>query len=168
MVISINLAHLPGTSNHLGCKQAEESLAPSMYVRLLPSDRIFVEFWYSVSSKQTGTRLQDQGSISGLSTLGLGAGSAIVNALGIQKIGDIEPIKSNWTYHICESESKINRSFVLQASDFVTINKQQYAKITLPDYVLGVLGVTYKPIVFESPTSAITDAQRAEVAKNSR
>jgi hypothetical protein len=141
------------------------SVFDKMYTTLLPSDRIYVEFWYSVSSKTTGTRIQDQGNILGFGALGGGAGSSLINALGISRIGDIEPIKSDWTYHICEGETKINRKFVLQASDFVEIDNQKYARITLPDYVIGVLGVTYSPISFVTPSTPITDDQRAEVAQ---
>lgn len=131
---------------------------------LLPSDRIYVEFWYNVRTKSTGTRIQDQGNLSPFGLLGGGAGNNIISAIGLTRIGDIEPIKSNWTYHICESETKLNREFVLSESDFIEINKQKYARIVLPDYILGVLGVTVTPIEFVTPSTDLTDEQKSAAA----
>jgi len=126
-------------------------------IRLLPADRLYAEFWFSVSSRITGTNLGDLGSgaFAALGFLGAGAGSAIGGAIACSLAGNSERTKSRWVFHVCDAETRLNREFILTEEHISS------GIITLPDYVMGVLGVTKKAIAFVTPSTSLTEEQIA-------
>jgi len=127
-------------------------------INLLPADRIYAEFWYGVSSRVTGTNLGDLGggSFDALGFLGGGAGAGIGGALSCSLQGDSEQVKSRWVFHVADAESRINNEIILTKENIKT------GIISLPDYVIAVLGVTRNPIVFASTDVTLTKEQIAK------
>lgn len=130
-------------------------------IRLLPSDRLYAEFWFGVSSRITGTNLADQGqgAFAALGFLGAGGGANIGFALGCTLIGDSERTISKWVFHVCDAETRLNRVHVLTKEEIAS------QTITLPDYVIGFLGITREPIAFVTPTNPLTPEQIDEAKK---
>lgn len=126
-------------------------------VKLLPADRLYAEFWYGVSSRITGTNLGDLGNgvFETLGFLGAGAGAGIGGAIACSLIGDSERTTSRWVFHVTDAESRLNREITLTQENITS------GTITLPDYVIAVLGVTRSPIVFVTPTTPLTTEQIA-------
>jgi len=124
-------------------------------IKLLPADRLYAEFWYSVGSRITGTNLGDlgQGAFGALGFLGAGAGAALGGAIACSLIGDSERTTSRWVFHVADAESRINREIILNQENITT------GIITLPDYVIAVLGITRNPIVFVTPETPLTTEQ---------
>jgi len=124
-------------------------------IKLLPADRLYAEFWFGVRTRITGTNLGDagQGAFAALGFLGGGAGAVIGSALACSLTGDAERTISKFVFHVCDSESRLNREIVLTADNIKT------KTITLPDYVIAVLGVTKAPIEFVTPTTPLSQAQ---------
>ena len=124
-------------------------------IRLLPADRLYAEFWFGVSSRITGTNLGDlgRGAFEALGFLGGGAGANIGGAIACSLAGDSERTKARWVFHVCESETRLNREFIL------TEEQVSSGIIELPDYVMGILGITKEPIEFVTPTTPLTEEQ---------
>ena len=139
--------------------QGGQIISEREVIRLLPADRLYAEFWFGVRTRVTGTSLNylspggNTGFIFG--TLGGGAGFGIGSALGCSLQGDAERTLSRWTFHVCDSETRLNREIVLTQENITS------KQITLPDYVLGVLGITRAPIVFVTPDTPLTEEQIA-------
>jgi hypothetical protein len=121
-------------------------------IRMLPSSRMTVELQYSIRSDISGTNLNNlsPGGNTGfiLGGLGGGAGFGIGAALGCSLLGDIEPTRSKFIFHIAESQTVINR--------IITVTEEMLAEATANDgqivydfkneYLIGVLGVTKQAI----------------------
>ena len=139
--------------------QGGQIISEREVIRLLPADRLYAEFWFGVRTRVTGTSLNDlsPGGNAGFifGTLGGGAGFGIGSALGCSLQGDAERTLSRWTFHVCDSETRLNREVVLTQENITS------KQITLPDYVLGVLGITREPIVFVTPDTPLTEEQIA-------
>jgi len=126
-------------------------------IRLLPSSRLAVELQYSIRSDITGTSLNDlsPGGNTGflLGGLGGGAGFGLGAALGCSLLGDIEPTHSQFVFHVCESNTKINKTIpVTQEMLDVVENTDNPDNIVeyefTNEYILGVLGVTSDSLEF--------------------
>ncbi len=123
-------------------------------IKQLPSNRISVELQYSVRSDMTGTSINslspggNAGFISG--SLGGGAGFAIGAAIGCSLLGDIEPTRSRFVFHVCEAQTKINRSIIItqgmidEAQDNDGICTYTFSN----EYPIGILSVTKEKIIF--------------------
>jgi len=139
--------------------QGGQIISEREVIRLLPADRLYAEFWFGVRTRVTGTSLNDlsPGGNTGFifGTLGGGAGFGIGSALGCSLQGDAERTLSRWTFHVCDSETRLNREVVLTQENITS------KQIILPDYVLGVLGITRAPIVFVTPDTPLTEEQIA-------
>lgn len=117
-------------------------------IRLLPSNRLSIEFQYSVRSDITGTSLNslspggNAGFIFG--TLGGGAGFGIASALGCSLLGDIEPTRSQFIFHVCLSETRINRSIPVtqEMLDQAKSNNGLATYQFLNEYPIAFLGIT--------------------------
>lgn len=137
--------------------QGSQVISQREVVRLLPSDRLYAEFWFGVKTRVTGTSLNDlspggnAGFIAG--SLGLGGAVPIASALGCSLQGNSERTISKWVFHVCESQTKINREFI------ITEENISNGYIILPDYILGVLGITKKPIEFVTQSTLLTEEQ---------
>jgi hypothetical protein len=95
-----------GFINETGTFREEE-------VRVIPASRLAVELQYSVraTSGTTLNSLAGSGGVGGLfGGLGGGAGFGIGSALGLGLQGDFEPTDSTFIFHLCEAESRINRT----------------------------------------------------------
>lgn len=137
-----------------------ETISNKEIINVLPSDRIYAEFQFSVRSRVTGTNLGDlgQGAFATLGLLGLGSG-AVASSLACFLQGDSERVASKFVFHVCESSTFINQEIVLTEDDVKT------GTLNLPNYIAGVLGVTSEPIQFVSPTVPLTQEQ-IQKAKN--
>lgn len=121
-------------------------------VQMLPSDRISVEFQYSIRSDITGTSLNslspggNAGFIAG--SLGAGAGFALGSAIGCSLLGDIEPTKSRFVFHVCKSETKRNARVPITQSmlDEAKANKGVATYQFGGEYPIAFLGITLEPI----------------------
>lgn len=152
-------------------------LLPSMIKsrKVLPSDKLYTEIW--VQNGSAAIRIPDQ---------------FIQPLAGIDIqfwpfIGQITPIDTKYTYHICESETYVNIPIVvdkkkfpilvvqepkldengqviLDENDEAVLQDVEYLRIELPYYILGVLGVTKNPIIFATPNQKLTNEQLAAVA----
>lgn len=129
-------------------------------VRMLPSSRMSVELQYSIRSDLTGTSLNslspggNAGFIAG--GLGGGAGFGILSALGCSLLGDIEPTRSRFVFHIAESQTILNRS-ILVTKEMLQEAKDNDGQIVYDfqnEYLIGVLGITRQPIVFTKEEEA--------------
>lgn len=133
-------------------------------INLLPTQTIYAEFWYTVQSTITGTKLKDLGG----SLFDGPFGSYIPRDIGLTPLGDLKPIITKWVFHLAESETKINREYTIKNSDiFVDDDGKQRIRINLTDYVLTVLGVTIKPIKFVKSNKAIPDDVRISAYNSS-
>jgi len=122
-------------------------------VQLLPSNRISVEFQYSVQSGVTGTTLNDlagSGGVAGIfGGLGGGAGAGIGGVLGCSLLGDFEPTVSTFIFHFMDGENRINRIITLTDAMLEEASSNDGVfEYTLPTEVAGVLGVTLSPLEF--------------------
>lgn len=155
---AVGTTALPKTKRVNGSIISEKDI-----VKVLPADRIYAEFWFEIQTRVTGTNLGDSGpgAFQSLGLLGLGAGAGVGGFLACQLTGDAEQVTSRWVFHVCESETRINREIILTKENITT------GKIELPDYITGILGLTRKPISFvttENPTS-LTEEQKDRARK---
>jgi hypothetical protein len=122
-------------------------------VRVIPASRIAIELQYSVRSDVTGTTLNDLAGGAGagglLGGLGGGAGFVLGNAIGSALLGDFEPTRSTFIYHLCEAETRINRPITVTESMLEEARDNDgIIQYEVRDYIIGVLGVTRTPIEF--------------------
>lgn len=133
-------------------------------INLLPTQTIYAEFWYTVQSTITGTKLKDAGG----SLFNGPFGAYIPADIGLTPLGDLKPIITKWVFHLAESETKLNREYTLQQSDFfIDEDGKERIRIGLTDYVLTVLGVTLKPINFVKSNRSIPDDVRISAFNSS-
>lgn len=131
-------------------ENAEDSRGNTL--RMLPSNRLTVELQYSVRSDITGTSLNslspggNAGFIFG--GLGLGSGAAIGSALGCSLLGDIEPTISRFVFHVCESETRLNRAVLVTEAMLASAEENDGVAVYdfINEYPIGVLGATRDPI----------------------
>lgn len=121
-------------------------------IRMLPSSRMTVELQYSVRSDISGTNLNNlsPGGNTGFifGGLGGGAGFGIGAALGCSLLGDIEPTRSRFVFHIAESQTVLNRA-ILVTEEMLAEAEENDGAIVYDfrnEYLIGVLGVTRTPI----------------------
>ncbi len=122
-------------------------------IRQLPSSRMQVELQYSIRSDVTGTSLNNlsPGGNAGFLLGGLSAGAGFVlgAAIGCTLVGDIEPTRSTFVFHVCESVTKLNREIELTEEMLTKATFETDGLLELDfdnEYLLGVLGVTKDPI----------------------
>ncbi len=121
-------------------------------VRLLPANRISVEFQYSIRSDLSGTSLNSlsPGGNAGFVTggLGLGAGFFLGAAIGCSLLGDIEPTRSQFIFHVCRSETRVNRSFLVTEEMLAeaAANNGVATYEFFGEYPIAFLGITKKPL----------------------
>lgn len=129
-------------------------------VRVVPASRIAIELQYSVRA-DSGTTLNDLAGGVGVGGIfgGLGGGSGFLigQAIGSGLLGDFEPTRSQFIFHLTEAETRVNRSITLSEEflesarnslDGEEENDFALVRIQVRDYIIGVLGVTRTPIAF--------------------
>lgn len=122
-------------------------------VRVIPASRLAIELQYSVRSNISGTTLNDLAGGAGvggiLGGLGAGSGFSLGQFIGSALLGDFEPTRSTFIFHICESETRVNREVTVTEEMLATARQSDgVVRFEPGNYVIGVLGVTRTPIEF--------------------